>query len=68
MTFKIGDSVIVTWHGVEHLGAVDQCGHGQFLCRIRIDPDNDYTGSAPPPEALDPEQIVWVREKDVRHA
>lgn len=64
-TFSPGDSVTVTFDGLQHPGVVDKpVGHGFIRCKIHIDPLADYGSQTP---RLGIESIVCVRESDVEH-
>lgn len=62
--FTLGQSVTVTFDGLEHPGVVEQpMGKGWVRCRIRIDPDADYGPQTP---RLGVESVVCVRETEVQ--
>jgi hypothetical protein len=72
LTLKPGEAVIVTFHDKPHQAVVEKpVGHGWYLCRIRQDPSDDYTGIQPPENNLKSVSLDFttaVRRSDIHRA
>ena len=72
MTHKPGEAVIVTFHDKPHQAVIEKpAGHGWWLCRIRQDPTDDYTGIEPPDntlKSLSMDFLAAIRGSDIQRA
>ena len=58
-----GDSVVVDFEGMDHLGRLDKLERGWAVCTVAIDPLADYGSGT---ERLAPHQTVCVPISRVR--
>lgn len=65
MKYQRGQSVIVTYMGVDHPGEIRNISGGDVLCKIARDPEVDYGGIT---DALGLYFYANVHESDVKPA